>query len=230
MIHLNTLPSEVLAHIMELGTASPEIDFGQENLPALVSLVRNPIFSPVDQPYHGLQRITSIYKNSNVHCPFQRDIPKTPIWISPRAQPNLVEAAMAVILPELARWRHLIIVVPDFEVTYSAVSRVGDAFKTNKSLAPNLEFLRLYGPPELDPMQPEPRDLLPPISLFGPVKADPDDEDEFDPTPRLRDVVLCGIPPTSTQFARLTTGSPKPHPLILNANGSTIPPLDIPSP
>ncbi|KDN34204.1 hypothetical protein RSAG8_12710, partial [Rhizoctonia solani AG-8 WAC10335] len=41
MIHLNTLPSEVLAHIFELGTASPEIDFGQENCSAPVSLICN---------------------------------------------------------------------------------------------------------------------------------------------------------------------------------------------
>ncbi|KDN34205.1 hypothetical protein RSAG8_12711, partial [Rhizoctonia solani AG-8 WAC10335] len=58
---------------------------------------------------------------------------------------------MGVILPELARWRHLIIVVPDFKVTYSAVSMVGDAFKTNKTLSHNLEVLRLYGPPKFDP-------------------------------------------------------------------------------
>ncbi|KAJ1305885.1 hypothetical protein OPQ81_010605 [Rhizoctonia solani] len=161
---------------------------------------------------------------------------------SARAQPDLVKAVMGVILPELPRWRHLIIVIPDFEVMYSVVGLIGDAFKTQRTLAPNLEVLRLYGPPEFDPTQPEPRDLPPPISIFGPTHADPDDEDEFDPTPRLRDVVLCGIPvnwatflpsnlehlqlslhsgsrqPTFTQFARLITASPKLHTLILNAN------------
>ncbi|KAH7329822.1 hypothetical protein B0J17DRAFT_679832 [Rhizoctonia solani] len=255
MIHINSLPSEVLAHIFELGTASPENDFGQENFPALVSLVCNSWRTlALDTPTLW----NNLTFDSDESPPFTKTrtyiarSKGTPLNIyldfSSSAQPDLVEAIMGVILPELTRWRHLILVIPDFEIMYSTVGMIGDAFKTHKTLAPNLEVLRLYGPPEFDPTQPEPRDLPPPIALFGPTHADPDDEDEFDPTPRLRDVVLCGIPvnwatflpsnlehlqlslhsgsrqPTFTQFARLITGSPKLHTLILNASGPTIPP------
>ncbi|QRW25207.1 F-box-like protein [Rhizoctonia solani] len=253
MIHINSLPSEVLAHIFELGTASPENDFGQENFPSLVSLVC--------QSWRTLALDTpTLWNNLTLDSKELPPFTKTRTYItrskgtplnvyldfSSRAQPDLVKAVLDVILPEIARWRHLIIVVPNFDIMYSAVEMIGDAFKPYKTMAPNLEVLRLYGPPEFDPTQPEPRDLPPPISIFGPTHVDPDDEDEFDPTPRLRDVVFCGIPvnwgtflpsnleqlqlslhsgsrqPTFTQFARLVTGSPKLHTLILNASGPTI--------
>ncbi|KAG9085778.1 hypothetical protein FS749_004105 [Ceratobasidium sp. UAMH 11750] len=230
MIHINSLPSEVLAHIFELGTASPENETGQDDLPALVSLVC--------RTWHTLALATPTLWNTLVIA--DNDPPplsklathlvrskRAPLNLyldfSTRAEPERVEGVMRVLLPELARWRHLVIVVPAFDVMYAAVGMIAAAFDAGVG-AGALEVLRLYGPPEFDPTEPEPRDLPRPVSLFGAA-------DHHEATPRLRDVVLCGIPvdwstflpstlerlqlslhsgsrrPTFAQFARLTTAS-----------------------
>ncbi|KAG8730974.1 hypothetical protein FRC10_002151 [Ceratobasidium sp. 414] len=253
MVHINHLPSEVLAHIFERGTASPENETGQDDLPALVSLVC--------RTWHTLALATPTLWNTLVIA--DSDLPPlsklrthlvrskhAPLNLyldfSSRAEPERVQAVMRVLLPELARWRHLVIVVPAFDVMYAAVGMIGAAFDADGG-ATALEVLRLYGPPEFDPTEPEPRDLPRPVSLFGAgnyLKA----------TPRLRDVVLCGIPvdwstflpstlerlqlslhsgsrrPTFAQFARLTTGSPNLHTLILNASGPALPPASYDGP
>ncbi|KAG9120824.1 hypothetical protein FRC07_003532 [Ceratobasidium sp. 392] len=246
MVHINALPSEVLAHIFELGTASPENESGQDDLPLLVSLVC--------RTWHALALATPTLWNTLVIS--DNDLPplskiRTHLIRSKRAPLNLyldfstraeseeVQTVMRVLLPELERWHHLVIVVPAFDVMYNAVGMISRAFDVGEIGAPWLEVLRLYGPPEFDPSEPEPRDLPLPVPLLGHA---------INPTPRLRDVVMCGIPvdwstflpttlerlqlslhsgsrrPTFSQFARLTTGSPNLHTLILNASGPAVPP------
>ncbi|KAG9090667.1 Glucosamine-6-phosphate isomerase (Glucosamine-6-phosphate deaminase) (GNPDA) (GlcN6P deaminase) [Ceratobasidium sp. 370] len=253
MVHINHLPSEVLAHIFELGTASPENETGQDDLPALVSLVC--------RTWHTLALATPTLWNTLViadndppplsklrtHLVRSKHAPlNLYLDFSTRAEPERAQAVMRVLLPELARWRHLVIVVPAFDVMYAAVGMIATAFDACGGAAA-LEVLRLYGPPEFDPTEPEPHDLPTPVSLFGAG-------DHAKATPRLRDVVLCGIPvdwstflpntlerlqlslhsgsrrPTFAQFARLTTGSPNLHTLILNASGPALPPTthDVP--
>ncbi|KAG8785962.1 hypothetical protein FRC12_017026 [Ceratobasidium sp. 428] len=254
MVHIHDLPSEVLAHIFELGTASPENESGQDDLPCLVSLVC--------KTWHTLALATPTLWNTLVIS--DNDPPplsklRTHLTRSKRAPLNLyldfstkaesdqVSRVLKVLVGELERWRHLVIVVPAFEVMYDAVATISRAFdKTEGIGAPWLEVLRLYGPPEFDPSEPEPLDLPTPIPLFGTSTS-------YNATPRLRDVVLCGIPvdwstflpttldrlqlslhsgsrrPTFTQFAHLTTNSPNLHTLILNASGPALsPPTDTP--
>ncbi|KAF8601663.1 hypothetical protein BDV93DRAFT_524611 [Ceratobasidium sp. AG-I] len=255
MTHINTLPSEVLAHIFELGTASPENDFGQDDFPTLVSLVCKSWHAlALDTPtlWNTLTLDPSEYPRftkARTHLARSKGAPLN-IYLdfSTRAEPELVRAAIHLILPDLARWRHFVLVVPDFDVMYSAVRLIADAFSApspSSALAPYLEVFRLYGPPEFDPTEPEPRALPSPIPVFG---SDPDAEGEC--TPRLRDVVLCGVPvdwalfvpstlerlqlslhsgsrrPSFAQFARLVTASPKLHTLILNASGPALDPTD----
>ncbi|KAG8723286.1 hypothetical protein FRC09_003940 [Ceratobasidium sp. 395] len=249
MAHIHDLPSEVLAHIFELGTASPENESGQDDLPCLVSLVC--------KTWHTLALATPTLWNTIVIS--DNDPPplsklRTHLTRSKRAPLNLyldfstkaesdqVSRVLKVLVNELERWRHLVIVVPAFEVMYDAVATISRAFDKAEGIgAPWLEVLRLYGPPEFDPSEPEPLDLPAPIPLFGTTST-------TNATPRLRDVVLCGIPvdwstflpttldrlqlslhsgsrrPTFTQFAHLTTNSPNLHTLILNASGPALPP------
>ncbi|KAB5589670.1 F-box-like domain-containing protein [Ceratobasidium theobromae] len=249
-MQINSLPSEVLAHIFELGTASPENDFGQDNFPALVSLVCKSWYTLATETPTLWNNLTLDATELPPFTKTRTQIARskgTPLNIyldfSSRADPELVQSIMHVLLAELARWRHLIMVVPDFDVMYSAVGMIADVFKRPRTSAPFLQVLRLYGPPEFDPTQPEPRSLPLPIPLFG-VE---DEDEEFEATPRLRDVVLCGVPldwatfvpsnlerlqlslhsgsrrPTFSQFARLVTASPKLHTLILNASGPSLP-------
>ncbi|KAG8721193.1 hypothetical protein FRC09_008288 [Ceratobasidium sp. 395] len=249
MVHIHDLPSEVLAHIFELGTASPENESGQDDLPCLVSLVcktwhtlalatptlwNTLVISDNDPP--PLSKLRTHLKRSkraplNLYLDF-----------STKAESDQVSRVLEVLVGELERWRHLVIVVPAFEVMYDAVATISRAFDRTEGIgAPWLEVLRLYGPPEFDPSEPEPVDLPTPIPLFGTTST-------TNATPRLRDVVLCGIPvdwstflpmtldrlqlslhsgsrrPTFTQFAHLTTNSPNLHTLILNASGPALPP------
>ncbi|QRW12437.1 F-box-like protein [Ceratobasidium sp. AG-Ba] len=245
-MRIQSLPTEVLAHVFEFGTASPENESGQDDFPFLVSLVC--------RAWHTLALATPTLWNTLVIA--DSDLPpvqklKTHLTrsksaplnlyldFSTRAEPDRVEQVMKLLVPQLERWRHLVIVVPAFDVMYTAVQMIADAFLSSQAGAGRLEVLRLYGPPEFDPSQPEPRDLPAPIPLASTHNS----------TPRLRDVVLCGIPvdwstflpttstlerlqlslhsgsrrPLFAHFARLITSSPNLHTLILNASGPALP-------